>query len=688
MEQSGAKVMQTKQQLQLRGANSPARPGHLAEIMQNEQQLQLQPFSLSIGTGDKANLAYGLPLFPLIGAARAGISSTSRSNPIVDFEFTILFSRTKFHSYYTYLMGALGPAISFELPANVTLTNVKEGGQVAAALGPNQQVVAGLVIGIAAGAGFTLTQQLYLPENWYSPWKFTWQTVFQLNQDFETDILTLLFNLIKLLIGAGVSQGTISKATQSKVNNYLSYGELAAKAFAFYYVNDDGFGPNKIAPAAPSLTIPIDLVSAIPVLKPFVEGLSKLKGEMQFGPQFTVLMPLGLELNNFVLRGAQGGQSEATYGPISYTGKTAIAQGPLGFTTTPDRFKTEVTYTARFTVALSFFFRISLCKLFSYQWTSGSLDLLALLNLPIPSKAVTGSVTTVVASGCELIPQMALNFNTDVRDPFYPPIEMNTALAGVPVNVRIGLQESWAGQATYISITISPPVSGFPSTVPVAKGDTVVGFAYTFQNRCIVSGDPNHPDLLIPPTTASPYQSYLVTAKIDAADPAQPCADWEVTAPVKVINRVMRIDLDPYDQLNTLGDAPAYNPHAGAQMNADPTRKPYDINNYAKVIYLFPFATGTGPFEGVPVDIYLLDETRKPVVGAHLRITFDSGATAVLTQPARLSVPLYDTYRRFRLEWVKASPEDVNFSSLFILVIDGGCQFGQVEFWINAWNWA
>jgi hypothetical protein len=189
--------------------------------MQPEQQLQLQPFSLSIGTGDQANLTYGLALFPVVGAARAGMSNTSRSNTILDFEFTVVFSRTKFHSYYSYLMGVLGPAISFELPANVTLTNTVEGGQVAATLGPNQQMVAGLLIGVAAGAGFTLTQQFYLPERWYSPWKWTWRTVFQLSKDFEVDVLTLLLKLIEKLVNRGVSKGTISKATGSKLNNYL-----------------------------------------------------------------------------------------------------------------------------------------------------------------------------------------------------------------------------------------------------------------------------------------------------------------------------------------------------------------------------------------------------------------------------------------------------------------------------------
>jgi len=672
MEQSGAEIMLTEQR----------------QLQPFSRQLPLSPFSLSIGTGDMANLAYGLPLFPLIGAARAGISNTSRSNTIQDFEFTVVFSRTKFHSYYSYLMGVLGPAISFELPANVTLTNLQEGGgQVAATLGPSQQVVAGLVIGIAAGAGFTLTQQLYLPANWYSPWKFTWQTVFNLSKSFETDVLTLLFSLIEKLAGKGVSKGIISEATGSKLKNYLFYGKLAAQAFAFYDINDNGFGPNRKAGVAASLTIPIDLVTAIPVLRSFVQGLSRLVGQMQFGPMFTVLMPVELELSNFVLKGAQGSGSEATYGPISYQGNTAIARGGVGFTANPDRFTTRVTYTTRFTVALSFFFKISLCKLFNYQWTSGSLDLLALLNLPIPSIEVQGNVSTQVASGCVLIPQMTLNFFASTNDPYYGTPEMNTAVAGVPLKVEIGLEQAWAGQNTDISVTISPQVPGFPSVLPIARGDSFVSFKYTFQNQCIVSGDPKQPDSLIPPTVPSPYQSYLITAKINAADPAQPCSDWEVAAPLKLINRVMFIGLDSGDERNTPGDGPAYNSKAGAQMNADPVRKPTDINNYAKVFYGFPFATGTGPLADVPINVYLLDETRKPV-GAHLRITFDSGATAVLTQPASLRVPLFATNRSFRLEWVKASAEDVNFSTLFILVIDGGCGFGQAEFWVNGWNWA
>jgi hypothetical protein len=310
---------------------------------------------------------------------------------------------------------------------------------------------------------------------------------------------------------------------------------------------------------------------------------------------------------------------------------------------------------------------------------------------------VTGSVAANVSSGCVLIPQMTLDFITPTIDPYYGRPERNVALAGVPVKASILLAEPWAGADTHIVISISPDAPGFPSTVALSRGQKGVTFDYTFPNRCIVLGDANHPDSLIPPTTPSPYQSYLASARINAADPKQPCADWEVAAPVKVCNRAMFVSIDRDDPRNTSGDAPAYNPKAGAQMNAAPLRNPIKVDNYARVIYGFPFAAGAGPVENVPVSVYLLDggsqdgdpehEGRKPA-SAHLKITFDSGATAVLTQPASLTIPISTSYRSFVLQWVKASPEDANFSSLFILVIDGGCGFGQVEFWVNAWNWA
>src|SRR5262244_3043620 len=144
---------------------------------------------ISIGTGDGTNLAYGLPLFPVIGTARAGISNTSLSAPILDFELLVLFSRFKLHSYWIYLMGVLGPSIAFDLPAGITLSNLPDGhGQVQATLGSGQEILAGFGCGLAAGAGFSLAQQFYLPDKWYSPWKGSWKDALNLNVEFNIDV--------------------------------------------------------------------------------------------------------------------------------------------------------------------------------------------------------------------------------------------------------------------------------------------------------------------------------------------------------------------------------------------------------------------------------------------------------------------------------------------------------------------
>src|SRR5690242_554972 len=180
----------------------------------NVDALTTAATNLHIGTGEGANLAYGLPLFPGIGSARAGISNTDRSVSLLDFELTILFSRTKFHSFYTYLMGVLGPAIAFDLPANVTLTNVNGQGEVDAALQSNQNVVAGFGCGLAAGAGFSLFQQFYLPEKWYSPWKLAWKTALDLTVQVNIDVIQLLLLLIKALIGIGNYLEKIEGATK------------------------------------------------------------------------------------------------------------------------------------------------------------------------------------------------------------------------------------------------------------------------------------------------------------------------------------------------------------------------------------------------------------------------------------------------------------------------------------------
>ena len=113
---------------------APAMPSQI-------QETPTPSSGLTIGTGDNANLAYGLPLFPAIGSARDE-SRTPEFGTLLDFEITILFLESNSTLFITFLMGVLGPAIAFNLPADVTFANLFPNyGEVAAAL-YNQNVVA------------------------------------------------------------------------------------------------------------------------------------------------------------------------------------------------------------------------------------------------------------------------------------------------------------------------------------------------------------------------------------------------------------------------------------------------------------------------------------------------------------------------------------------------------------------
>ncbi len=647
----------------------------------------MQRFSIPIGTGNNGDLASGLPLFPVLGTARAGISNTDRSNTLVDFELTILFSRTKFHSYYGFLLGVLGPAVAFEIPGTqVALSNPVPGGGglVTAVLGSNQQMIAGLSVGVVVGAGFTVTQQFYLPERWYSPWKFSWRTAFELSYFFAVDFIKLLFKLIQLLINRGVSKGYLNKATGTKLTKYLKYAGGIAEAFNFIDFTHQGFGPANSLTVTPTFTIPIDLVSAISGLGNFVRRLSAIVGELQFGPQFEVRMPVTLALDSFVTKGGQGVGSTAEYGPISYQGSTATAPGPLAFQTDASTFTTNVTYSTGFTVALSFFFKVKVCKLFDVGKTIGSLDLLRLLNLPVPPHEVAGSVSSNVQSGCILIPQMTIRFVSGDSDPNFPP-QLNTVVTEVPFLTTVELDEAWAGpNNTTVAIAIEPAAAGFPSSATINRGEKQVSVKYTFGNKCITSGNSKGPPTSMPPNAISPYQSYLVRATIDS-DNAQPCDDWEITAPLKVQNRTLVMTLGH----GAGGEGPAYQPEAGGQINADKTKEPLDIPDVLQVKYFFPYPPGVPP--GLAsVKLSLLTAERTPHLGSQVRITFDSGVVANLAQPVTVAVPLAvssSSSRTFTVEWLSKGP-DVNYSSLFILVMNAGCQFGEAEFWLSVWNWS
>ncbi|MBV8069159.1 MAG: hypothetical protein JO270_04590 [Acidobacteriaceae bacterium] len=647
---------------------------------------------IHIGTGDGTNLAYGLPLFPVIGTARAGISNTSLSGPILDFELLVLFSRFKLHSYWIYLMGVLGPSIAFDLPASVLLSNLPSGeGQVQATLYSDQEILAGFGCGLAAGAGFSLAQQFYLPDKWYSPWKGSWKNALNLNVEFNIDVIQVLLYLIQALLGSKAEAKKIPADKAKKFDKYLTVGTVAAQAFSFFGGNNGKrFGPDKDVTATAQFVIPIDFFSFIPILKAFNKGLNKIVGSIQFGTQFRVLMPVTLTLDSFEVTSQDktGKDISATYKPITYSGSVATAKGPsFPGTADPKRLTTHVTYTTAFTIALEFCFRITICKLLDRNIVLYSLDLLELMRLPRPSVTVAGSVSTDLLTGCALLPQMTLTFMSG-PDPHYP-LPDNTVVTDVKFKAFIVFGAPWEGKDNVdCMIETNPEIKGFPTSVKVRTGASDASFEYMFENGRIPTGDPNNPDSTAPPSATAPYATYVVRASLPP-DPSQPCLDWEVTVPVTVLNRSLFTGF--YDGTQAMG--PPYNEAAGgAELNADPSKATggAKVATYVVAKYEFPYAPGSTQANQVDINMYLLDADRNLHKGSDVAVTFDSGATANLSSPATVKVPLAmlgSAGTTFRLEWRSKGPE-TNYSSLFFLVLNGGGIYGQSEFWLHVWNWS
>jgi hypothetical protein len=204
-----------------------------------------------------------------------------------------------------------------------------------------------------------------------------------------------------------------------------------------------------------------------------------------------------------------------------------------------------------------------------------------------------------------------------------------------------------------------------------------------FQNRCVISGDRNDPGAPISPSASSPFQSYSIRASLPNI--SDPCVDWEVTAPVKLRNRVLQATLLE----GTAGDGPVFSPTGGAQLNASASEPPDEVKSIATVKYYFPYPPNVGHVTSTVVNIYLLNEERLPHIGSNVQIIFDSGASANLKRSeAQVTIPMPGSGATFTIEWLSYSLSPPRgYSNLFYLILDAGCQFGQTEFWLSVWNW-
>jgi hypothetical protein len=645
--------------------------------------------TIPIGTSSPPNLCEGLPLLPVVGQFRAGIASTASSDTIINISSTILFSRLKVSAYYNFLFGLCGPALAF-LFQDVQYEVDADSGTLTLTFPSNSNVESGGFVGMEVGGGLNLNVQIWEPDRWYSPWKGHWVSAFSNTVGFSIDFIHLLVELIKYLLQEGAADGLFEQDTSNSLGSAVGL----ASTYSVSGDTEDPILPDNDLGVTSTITIPFDLVTYTPTLETFANLLKAVKGQITYGPAITFSFPCDLSLNNFTIEGGQGQGSSATYNIKNISGDTVTAVGPA-FTSddTVSRLGTNVTYTGGFDVSLSLYFNVSACKIFSFCVTVPALDLTRLLELGTGNgkpnggtvetetgNTLAGTLASASSGSCILTPAMSIHFTQGG-----PPTQ-TVFVYEPPVTIQVILAQSTPVAAT-VSLDIAPAAPGFPTSLSIPAGGTSSNtVSYMFLTDCVATGDPDHPGATAPATPTAFTQTYQVTATL-TPQPQNSCAVFKTTASVNVKNTYPAIGLATGG--GTPGPTPSWGPEQGATINADPSQPPTNTGNSVQME--LALVLNFGPQRTGPVTLTLLDEQRVPHTGSDVSVQLHVGSsqwTLKLDPSATVTVTAgFNDTGSIYLQWLSSGPPQ-NYSNRFFLVVDGGCVFGQNEFWLDVWNWS
>lgn len=656
--------------------------------------------NITLGTSDPIDLCKGMDILGSSFSGRVGIVSTQNSHQIFDVSFTVLFSRLKLSAYYDYNMGICGPSAAFlfkddNATENLTTSNQGGLGQAVITL-PDATMQAGMFMGFGFGGGVHVVEQNYLPKKWSSPWKDTWKKAFDKKVGFEIDLLLLLESFIEVMFGSSSGSQAFKSDLNKTIKNTSSSWQFIGESTT---LSSKSSGAE--IQATPSYPIPVDLVEYCPDLQAFNKVLHKIKGKMQFGPQFTLAIPVTLSIDELSFHEPT---NTVNLDQVSYDSSvkalTATGTDTFDETTAPTSITTHVSYTAGFTLELNAFFKISACKLFSLNSTSPSLDLLSLMGLPQPSTApVKNQTGSQLADGCILAP--AMTFNSD---------SPTTVEAGKPwltdliFNMPGG--EGFPGtiQTTTVALSYDPQPPGMVSGPGV--------FSVGVSNGAFASGQiqPVFPKTLIPngdgmggTASASPTAggyTVNVTATVPSNTVPGCYAPLIVTRAVIVTTPVIRADARPNSTTFAPAPGPVWNPDTGgAALNPQPgLPKPSDQNlwppgnagfavpiNVTLPVAIPPDTPGTITFT-------LLDANRNLFAAPGISLSYQglaNGSASLSTGKAVYNLPAIPTDGVMWWEFFwELTGDQLNYSVRFILVIDAGPVYGQTEFWLDVWNGA
>jgi hypothetical protein len=632
------------------------------------------PFIIPIGTSDPLNLCKGLPLFST-GTARAGSASSSRSYALIDTSATILATRLQVSAYASYAFGICGPAIAF-LSRNVEGigTNTDGGGTLSLTFKEGQLMQAGAFVAAAAGAGVTLSLQVYKPDPWYKPWAIAWRDAFSVDIGVSVDLLKLLYDLIRRLLGGNPST-SFTEDSENMLKDIISVKD--------FNLTDTIGSSDTVQPdlrATPGLILPINIANYFPPLKAINAGLTKVGGEISVGPSLHLQFPVTFNYDYFTVDGGLLGPTSADYGKLSYVGSQIIkATGDVQFNTQvkPTRVTTHVRYYTSFTLAISFHFRVTLAKFFNFEVNTRSLDLVYLLfGTPESNRSVhmNGSVSTNVEGGCVLTPNMTLTFTGPNGTTFQ---------AGETLKGTISVPLYTSSTPATIILAIEPPVPGFPTSTSLPADSQTAFFDFAFPNQRLSTGNPNDPSETVPAGPESPLQTYRVAARLQSPSNS-PCSDYEVEVALNIANRFLWAQRISF---TSPGTTPPWDPASLAGASLDP--KIQRALPLAGVSCWFPYLDNE-PNSPVPIRFTLLDENRLPHTGSNVVIRAN-GQDVLLNPSASASVTVSRSYQSstssFSVIWNSQGTE-TGYLNRFFLIVDAGEKYGQTEFWLDVWNWS
>jgi len=315
--------------------------------------------------GDICNNAFAL--FPAVGTIRAGASFAEKNNNLLNKKPQLAMFRLTLSSGVTVLAGICGPGygIRFEAAGETT------GNTVSLAVS-NDDTAAGFFAGYKVSLGITCKL-----EQWHLIGG--WKPVFNLSPGFSVDLLNLLVELIKELVGGNgkVEDGVeVTEGKDDKKQDKKKGGGRKVKSIAIYDFVTGQFAEKGSITVTPSYDLPLNIAAMIPQLKPFIAALKAWWGDFSFGPQISLMLPTTIQLAAIEVNGAR-------YGNLAFSkGKfTGTSDQPAGGD--PKRLGVTLVHRPGFDLGLSFFVEISVCKFFKLGGSTPKFPLLALLGIVV-----------------------------------------------------------------------------------------------------------------------------------------------------------------------------------------------------------------------------------------------------------------------------------------------------------------